>query len=685
MLSSTRWGTDLVKLVDFGISRAMASATQQFTSTGMIVGTPDYMSPEQLTGDALDSRSDQYSLALIAYYALCGVLPFPGGTSKDALMTRLTTPPRPLAEAKPDVHWPASLQATLDRALALDAKERFEEVLDFGRALDAAIGEMPGTETMERYREALRQRFTTPTRAPLVTPPRAMPSLERTPVAPMPSVEPVAEISAASEARVDAQPSSVTALGGARRRRPLLARRATAIGVTLAVVGGVVWKLAAAGPSAPTVPSLVDSSALSLAPVTHAALAAGVVAPALPLDSIASLARGSVFPLYGDGQQGSAFLVDSIGILLTAADFARDGSEPRVQLDPERRVVARVMVVDAARGIAALRIPIQHCRGCSTLALATDSASRASVGDSLVVPAAVTRGSSPVSSRGAVTQADGRSLQASLRVTDRAVIGAPALGDDGVVALVRRVRGGQPTLVGAEALATLRAAALRRRGEVLPNDTLVPTWPAAPVLRSEINAAKGRSDAQLAVYKVVQDGFELLAMTPQVMAWRFERIKAKVAGAQLMAIGDSQPRRNVDPIQGWREWNAYVGERRAVVVLHATPEIAGYDRLSPLIVVDLKRGNVAAMRLYRGDTLVRPIEEALIPAVVDPVAYRSKNLPVYRAGVAAYHPREFARRGGRFPPLVVELVEAGTRRSTRVALSEAALSAIERDLRTFQR
>ncbi|MGH7713661.1 MAG: serine/threonine-protein kinase, partial [Gemmatimonadaceae bacterium] len=185
MLTSTRWGTDLVKLVDFGISRAMASATQQFTSTGMIVGTPDYMSPEQLTGDAMDSRSDQYALGLIAYFALTGTLPFVVGASKDALLTRLTSAPRKLADARPDVDWPASLQATFDRVLALDAGDRYDEVHEFGRDLDAAIAEIPATETMEHYREALRQRFTTPTRAPSVTPARPMPSLERTPVYPV--------------------------------------------------------------------------------------------------------------------------------------------------------------------------------------------------------------------------------------------------------------------------------------------------------------------------------------------------------------------------------------------------------------------------------------------------------------------------------------------------------------------
>ncbi|MGQ0643545.1 MAG: protein kinase domain-containing protein [Gemmatimonadaceae bacterium] len=688
MLTSTRWGTDLVKLVDFGISRAMASATQQFTSTGMIVGTPEYMSPEQLTGDALDSRSDQYALALIAYFALTGAFPYPAGASKDALLTRLTTAPRKLADTKPDVDWPEALQATFDRALALDINERFAEVHEFGRELDAAIAQMPATDTMEHYREALRQRFTTPTRAPLVTPPRALPSLQMTPVNPVPSVATISEhAEVASEPLVQTPAEPVApSLGSSRARRPSLGWRLTAVAATVALVAIVVWQYAAARPSTPAT-TAVDSSTppLASAPATQPASAARVL-PALQLDSVAALARSSVFPLFRDGQQGSAFLVDLTGIVLTSAEFARNGAEPRIQLDTGRHVMGRVMAVDAQRGVAALRIPIQHCRQCTALALATDSTSRVNIGDSLVLPAATTRGASAVAARGSVTQMDGGNIQTSLQLDNRAAIGAPVMSaSNGVVALALRRRNGQANLVPAAILGKLRSDAIKRRSDVLPNDTLIPTWPVRGISPSELNAAKARTDAELAPYKAVQGDFELLVMTPHVMAWRAERIKDKIAAAQVMAIGDSQPRRSVDAIQSWREWNAYTGERRAVIVLHATPELAGYDRLRRATVVDLKHGDVGDLRLLRADTLVRPIEAARIPAIVNPEAYRSANQRVYSAGVAVYHPREFARRGGRFPSLIVELIDAQTRRSTRIILSEAALTAIERDLKSFQR
>ena len=77
MIAKTRDGGDLVKVVDFGIAKAAGNEAQKVTKTGLVVGTPEYMSPEQLAGDQLDGRSDIYSLALVAFNMLTGKLPFP--------------------------------------------------------------------------------------------------------------------------------------------------------------------------------------------------------------------------------------------------------------------------------------------------------------------------------------------------------------------------------------------------------------------------------------------------------------------------------------------------------------------------------------------------------------------------------------------------------------------------------
>jgi eukaryotic-like serine/threonine-protein kinase len=139
MISRGRDGADLVKVVDFGIAKAAEGTGQKVTRTGLVVGTPEYMSPEQLTGDTLDGRSDLYALALVTFNMLTGMLPFPGQTTQEALLKRLTDRPLSLAEARSDLAWPPALQTVLDRALSRLASDRYQHANEFGSALVAAV------------------------------------------------------------------------------------------------------------------------------------------------------------------------------------------------------------------------------------------------------------------------------------------------------------------------------------------------------------------------------------------------------------------------------------------------------------------------------------------------------------------------------------------------------------------
>ena len=143
MIAKSRDGGDLVKVVDFGIAKASTSDAQKVTRTGLIVGTPEYMSPEQLAGDKLDGRSDIYSLGLVAFNCLTGRLPFPSESAQEAMIMRLTDKPKTLAEMKPDVEWPAELQAVMDKALAVDANDRYQKSAEFGRDMAKAVEHMP--------------------------------------------------------------------------------------------------------------------------------------------------------------------------------------------------------------------------------------------------------------------------------------------------------------------------------------------------------------------------------------------------------------------------------------------------------------------------------------------------------------------------------------------------------------
>ena len=159
MVSKRTDGTFVVKLVDFGIARTMERGTQQVTRTGFAVGTPEYMSPEQLSGDVLDPRSDQYSLALVAFITLTGHEAFPNSSSKESLIARLTSRPRRLDEVRDDLDWPNSLQAVFDKALAPDPTDRFASVAEFGVGLANSVEEMTPTQTAEMYRHALGHRM----------------------------------------------------------------------------------------------------------------------------------------------------------------------------------------------------------------------------------------------------------------------------------------------------------------------------------------------------------------------------------------------------------------------------------------------------------------------------------------------------------------------------------------------
>jgi serine/threonine-protein kinase len=145
LLKSTRDGTDWVKVVDFGIAKAAKRDTQMLTTPGLVVGTPRYMSPEQLTGGVVDTRSDIYALGMIAFQMLTGRMPF-ASSSRDEESTiqwalqRLTLKPLTLKQVRPDVDWPVAVQTAIDHALATAAADRAPSANEFARSLAHGFG-----------------------------------------------------------------------------------------------------------------------------------------------------------------------------------------------------------------------------------------------------------------------------------------------------------------------------------------------------------------------------------------------------------------------------------------------------------------------------------------------------------------------------------------------------------------
>jgi serine/threonine protein kinase len=131
---------DDVLVADFGVARAVSEMQSKLTATGMIVGTPTYMSPEQAAGELnLDGRSDIFALACVIYEMLAGEPPFKGPTPQMTLMLRLLQPARPL---RPMVNVSEQVESAILRALAKDPAERWATAAHFA---DALAGKNPAT------------------------------------------------------------------------------------------------------------------------------------------------------------------------------------------------------------------------------------------------------------------------------------------------------------------------------------------------------------------------------------------------------------------------------------------------------------------------------------------------------------------------------------------------------------
>jgi CHASE2 domain-containing sensor protein len=129
--------TDELKITDFGIARLTDTSR---TKTGIVLGTPSFMSPEQLEGRNLDGRSDQFALAVSLYQLLCGQLPFRADTMPRLMQKIATEPHPPIRSVRPEL--PESIEPIIDRALAKSADDRYVTCAEFGAALRAVAQQL---------------------------------------------------------------------------------------------------------------------------------------------------------------------------------------------------------------------------------------------------------------------------------------------------------------------------------------------------------------------------------------------------------------------------------------------------------------------------------------------------------------------------------------------------------------
>ena len=150
MISGNPEGGERAIVMDFGLAkeRLVSPELKKLTATGIVLGTPEFMSPEQLRGKPLDPRTDVYSLGLMAYEMLSGKLPFVGRTQQEIMIARLRSEPTPIRAARPDLDFPAGVERVLQKSMQRDPAERYQTAPEFAASLAEAAGPARGSGGM---------------------------------------------------------------------------------------------------------------------------------------------------------------------------------------------------------------------------------------------------------------------------------------------------------------------------------------------------------------------------------------------------------------------------------------------------------------------------------------------------------------------------------------------------------
>ena len=249
-----------IKVADFGVARIESS---DLTQTGAMIGTPSYMSPEQLLGQPVDGRSDLFSCGVVLYQLLTGEKPFTGSvtTVMHKLLHEPAAPPSTL-----DTSLIPRWDAVMERALAKQPAARYQSAAEFSRAIVQALDEMPGHDDSTVIMPAPRATAPTPPKGPAE-------EARRSPAAPPPTSAPRTAATSASTAPSARKPTTVIA---------------TAVAAVLATTAGAWWLLRDGSSSpaplaqAPTPTASAPASPVAAATADPAPAAIPAVPPAPP-------------------------------------------------------------------------------------------------------------------------------------------------------------------------------------------------------------------------------------------------------------------------------------------------------------------------------------------------------------------------------------------------------------------
>ena len=368
----------IARLSDFGIARSWG-AESDLTLPGTAIGTPAYMSPEQIDGGEIDGRSDLYSLGLVGYEMLTGTRPWAGESLYGMIAKQKNTQLPSLAERRPGI--PATLQIAIEGAVRKSPSGRWQTANDFL----AALGIAPEAERVEEPRSspfaellAIESVEESSTRAEVTTPAPAPHSRDsetivwRPPVAaavePPVDVSPIAETAAADETQLPAErlrPRKARGRAALVAAGVLLAVAMAAAAVSLTLGQGAEKQRQAALPDAgPAVAAPVTESLAVPAPPPAAEIAQpdpDVAPPATAADTSAPAAPSRaalVYVVFGDGQQGSAGVVLPRPLMVRVVDAggrAVEGATVRFAVTAGDGSVQPTLGVTNQDGVAATR------------------------------------------------------------------------------------------------------------------------------------------------------------------------------------------------------------------------------------------------------------------------------------------------------------------------------------------